>query len=230
MTATRRSVLAGAAALAAGPAFAQPLSIQDGKSRLILLGTGGGPTPNRAAPAQVIMVGNAAYVIDCGNGVARQLVLAGVPLNALRAVFLTHHHSDHNADYGNLLLLAWSQQARAGRWARACMMRTTTAASGTVRAKTDTQSSERHAGTTPSVDVRPTVGLMPTQPQKCAGTRPAHGRRCVRAGGRRRLALHVGLHTGALLMANEAGARPGAALNSCGAVAGRSTPSSNSIA
>jgi len=23
-------------------------------------------------------------------------------------VFLTHHHSDHNADYGNLLLLAWA--------------------------------------------------------------------------------------------------------------------------
>ena len=62
--------------------------------------------------------------------------------------------------------------------ARACMMRTTTAASGTVRAKTDTQSSERHAGTTPSVDVRPTVGLMPTQPQKCAGTRPACQHHC----------------------------------------------------
>jgi ribonuclease BN (tRNA processing enzyme) len=95
----------GAAVLNAAPtARAAP------KSRLILLGTGGGPTPkpNRSAPAQVIVVNGAAYVIDCGNGVARQMVLAGVPLASIRKVFITHQHSDHNADYGNLLLLAWA--------------------------------------------------------------------------------------------------------------------------
>jgi ribonuclease BN (tRNA processing enzyme) len=48
----------------------------------------------------VIVANGAAYVIDCGDGVARQLVLAGVPLDTLRHVLLTHHHSDHNADYG----------------------------------------------------------------------------------------------------------------------------------
>ena len=80
------------------------------KSRLILLGTAGGPTPkpNRAAPAQVIVVDNKSYVIDCGSGVARQMVLAKLKLASIRNVFLTHHHSDHNADYGNLLLLAWA--------------------------------------------------------------------------------------------------------------------------
>jgi len=77
--------------------------------RLILLGTGGGPRPRTAssAPAQVIVANDAAYVIDCGNGVARQLAFAGVPLTTLRHIFLTHHHSDHNADYGNLIWLAW---------------------------------------------------------------------------------------------------------------------------
>ena len=77
--------------------------------RLILLGTGGGPRPRKAnsAPAQVIVANDAAYVIDCGNGVARQLAFAGVPLTTLRHIFLTHHHSDHNADYGNLIWLAW---------------------------------------------------------------------------------------------------------------------------
>ncbi len=39
---------------------------------------------------------------------ARQLVFAGVPLPTLRHVFITHHHSDHNADYGNLIWLAWT--------------------------------------------------------------------------------------------------------------------------
>lgn len=78
-------------------------------SRLILLGTAGGPTPkpNRAAPAQAIVVNDACYVIDCGNGVARQMVLAKLALGSIRGVFITHHHSDHNADYGNLLLLSW---------------------------------------------------------------------------------------------------------------------------
>lgn len=90
------------------------------KTRLILLGTAGGPRPrkSRAAPSQVIVVNNAAYVVDCGNGVAFQLVRAGLPLSAVRHVFITHHHSDHNADYGNLLLLAWVSglQNRVDTW------------------------------------------------------------------------------------------------------------------
>lgn len=56
----------------------------------------------------MIVTGNAAYVIDCGDGVARQLTRAGVPLAMLRHVFITHHHSDHDADYGNLIWLAWT--------------------------------------------------------------------------------------------------------------------------
>ena len=80
------------------------------KTRLILLGTEGGPRPRktRASPSQVISVNNAAYVVDCGNGVAIQLVRAGLPLSTVRHIFVTHHHSDHNADYGNLLPLAWT--------------------------------------------------------------------------------------------------------------------------
>lgn len=79
-------------------------------TRLILLGTAGGPTPKvgRSAPAQALVVDGHTYVVDCGNGVAAQLVKAGVPLDSLTSVFLTHHHSDHNADYGTLLLLAWA--------------------------------------------------------------------------------------------------------------------------
>jgi len=76
----------------------------------VLLGTGGGPRPRKAsaASAQVIVANNQAYVIDCGDGVARQLASAGVPLTTLRHIFITHQHSDHNADYGNLMWLAWT--------------------------------------------------------------------------------------------------------------------------
>lgn len=110
----RRAFLAVAAA-AAGTAWLRPeASGKEEKTRLILLGTGGGPRPRKAssAPAQVIVAKDTAYVVDCGNGVARQLVLAGVPLDTLRHLFITHHHSDHNADYGNLIWLAWAAGLR----------------------------------------------------------------------------------------------------------------------
>jgi len=106
----RRAFIAGALGLCASALWPQGLSAQKSKTRLILLGTGGGPRPkkNASSSAQVIVANGVAYVVDCGDGVARQLVLANVPLASLRHVFLTHQHSDHNADYGNLLLLSWA--------------------------------------------------------------------------------------------------------------------------
>lgn len=99
--------------IAAAPLLIQRAAAQ-ARTRLILLGTGGGPRPRQAnsASAQVVIANGRAYVVDCGDGVARQLVLAGVPLSTLRHVFVTHHHSDHNADYGNLIWLAWTAGLR----------------------------------------------------------------------------------------------------------------------
>jgi ribonuclease BN (tRNA processing enzyme) len=79
-------------------------------TKLVLLGTGGGPTPKitRSAPAQAVVVDDVTYIVDCGNGVARQMARARLPFRSLRAVFVTHHHSDHNADFGNLFLLLWA--------------------------------------------------------------------------------------------------------------------------
>src|SRR5690349_12807131 len=106
----RRGFLLGTTLLAAATAWPSHAVAQNARTRLILLGTGGGPRPRKvsSASAQVIVANDTAYVVDCGNGVARQLVFAGIPLARLRHIFLTHHHSDHNADYGNLLLLSWT--------------------------------------------------------------------------------------------------------------------------
>jgi len=119
---TRRELLLGAGAAMAGavlpigsPARAQTTGgAPHSRTRLILLGTGGGPRPRRSrmSTAQVIIANDVPYVVDCGNGTPRQLVLAGVALADLRHVFVTHHHSDHNADYGTLLLLAWASGLR----------------------------------------------------------------------------------------------------------------------
>ncbi|WP_125610000.1 MBL fold metallo-hydrolase [Specibacter cremeus] len=78
--------------------------------KLVLLGTAGGPRPsvNRSAPAQAIIHDDQVHVIDCGNGVARQLALAGIPRDQLTGVYITHHHADHMMDVGALPLIAWT--------------------------------------------------------------------------------------------------------------------------
>ncbi len=97
---SRRQFVVG---LGAAAALGQRASAaQNQRTRLILLGTGGGPRPRTAnsASAQVIVSGGLAYVVDCGDGVARQLVSAGVALSTLRHVFITHQHSDTTLTMG----------------------------------------------------------------------------------------------------------------------------------
>jgi ribonuclease BN (tRNA processing enzyme) len=108
---SRRGFIGAAALAALRPlrAFAQS------GTRLVLLGTGGGPrvtAKGRAKPATLIVANGIPYVIDCGDGVALQLVRAGIALDTLRYVFITHHHSDHNLDYGNLIYDAWAAGLR----------------------------------------------------------------------------------------------------------------------
>lgn len=105
-------IAAGAAAAALAPhwSFAADASASPAGSRLILLGTAGGPSPkpNRSAPAQAIIVNGVTYLVDCGNGVGQQMAKAKIKFASMRDIFITHHHSDHNADYGNVLLLGWA--------------------------------------------------------------------------------------------------------------------------
>ena len=110
MICDRRTALTfGITACAAGATWPVAASADPNRTRLILLGTAGGPRPRlgRSAPAQAIVNGGNIYVVDCGYGVARQLVLAGLSLSQLRNIFITHHHSDHDIDLGPLLQLAW---------------------------------------------------------------------------------------------------------------------------
>jgi len=106
----RRAFLAAATGMLGGIRLPPQSERQEPRTRLILLGTGGGPRPRKSssAAAQVVLANDVAYVVDCGDGVARQLAAAGVPLTTLRHIFITHQHSDHNADYGNLIWLAWA--------------------------------------------------------------------------------------------------------------------------
>jgi len=58
--------------------------------------------------ASFLDLGGRKAVIDCGIGVTRSLVQAGVSLKELDLVFITHLHSDHVLELGALLHTAWT--------------------------------------------------------------------------------------------------------------------------
>jgi len=123
---SRRGLLVGAAAVPAltapiAPAAAQPApsaadkakaALKDAKgTKLVILGTGGGPVAGRARKmtSHVMLSNGAAYLLDCGLGVTDSFAQTGIPFSALRSIFITHHHADHNVEYGPLLVVGWIQ-------------------------------------------------------------------------------------------------------------------------
>jgi len=118
METTRRNFVMGAASVAAaalGPNCARAQQSSLGRDRLVLLGTKGGPRVTGYAPtpsSNLVVYRNVPYVVDAGYGVTVKLAEAGLPLPALRYVFITHHHSDHNLELGPLLYNAWASGLR----------------------------------------------------------------------------------------------------------------------
>lgn len=73
-----------------------------------LLGTGSPiPDPNRAGPSTLIRAGQQTFLVDCGRGVLQRLAAVGSGANALTALLLTHLHSDHIADLGDVIITRW---------------------------------------------------------------------------------------------------------------------------
>ncbi|WP_431710483.1 MBL fold metallo-hydrolase [Glutamicibacter uratoxydans] len=91
---------------------AQSRKVRDAeRTKLMLLGTGGGPTihrnETRNGPASVLHVDNKPYLIDCGAGAPRQFLQAGMNFEDVDNIFITHQHFDHNSDLGNFMAYAW---------------------------------------------------------------------------------------------------------------------------
>src|ERR1700759_1144187 len=73
-----------------------------------LLGTGSPiPDPNRAGPSTLVRAGGQTVLGDWGRRVLPRAAAVGVAAAGLSALLLTHLHSDHIGDLGDLLITRW---------------------------------------------------------------------------------------------------------------------------
>lgn len=78
-----------------------------------LAGTGAPmPDSKRVGGCTFVIAGELIFIVDSGSGSTRNLELMQVPIEKTDAVLLTHFHSDHIADLGELMLKAWANGAR----------------------------------------------------------------------------------------------------------------------
>ncbi len=77
-------------------------------TRLIVLGSGTPvPDPERAGPAYAVTYGTRVFLFDAGAGVMRRVAAAGLPIDGMTAVLLTHLHSDHTLGLPDVILTTW---------------------------------------------------------------------------------------------------------------------------
>jgi ribonuclease Z len=91
--------------------MAQPVQEPpDGGIRVFLCGTASPlPAPGRAQACVAVLVDERVYLVDAGIGSAGVASVAGVPLERLRAVLLTHFHSDHISGIADFNLISWAR-------------------------------------------------------------------------------------------------------------------------
>lgn len=75
----------------------------------VILCGAGGPMPDfkRSGPCTLVIAGKHIFVVDVGPGSVRNILRSGVPVGQIEAALLTHYHSDHIGDLGELEMQRW---------------------------------------------------------------------------------------------------------------------------
>ncbi len=75
---------------------------------ITLLGTGSPlPSATRAGPATLVTAGDDHYLVDAGRGVLMRLAAVGLGASNISALLVTHLHSDHITDLGDVITTRW---------------------------------------------------------------------------------------------------------------------------
>jgi ribonuclease Z len=75
---------------------------------VLLVGTGSPlPDKSRAGPCTLVSAGDRLFIVDAGFDSARNLLLWRVPLDRVSGILVTHFHSDHIPELGELRLQTW---------------------------------------------------------------------------------------------------------------------------
>jgi ribonuclease BN (tRNA processing enzyme) len=95
-----------------GFAAAQLTGAPAERTKLITLGTQGGPLPSKARTqsSNLLVVNGALYLIDAGDNVTRRMVQSGHDFRKVGKIFITHPHSDHTAGLATLMVSQWEYQ------------------------------------------------------------------------------------------------------------------------
>lgn len=103
-------------AILAAAAVAQPVPAPTPTlgPQLILLGTGGGPLLRvaRAQSASAIVLPEGILLVDAGEGSVERMTEAGFGPDRIKAILITHLHTDHVAALWSLLLHRWVMRAQ----------------------------------------------------------------------------------------------------------------------
>ncbi len=76
--------------------------------QVIILGSGSPlPDPARAGPSTLLRTTAGDLLFDCGRGVLMRAAAVGSGAGALRALYLTHLHSDHITDLNDIFTTRW---------------------------------------------------------------------------------------------------------------------------